>query len=194
MSILDTLRRLVTGSETAQAATQTYIRILAEEAIKSGDPAILVAVAAQWESMQEGRQLMGTATPAALPSMASGIQYTKPQEMRPLVILILQDAYLAGFPEVTTGGIQKQLEARMSAEGGWKCGDMEDVDRGSKVRLRWKQTLSACLMEMRHSGDIENDPAQYKTYRLAQHLCPQLPAQAELIALPLPDEEWAVVQ
>lgn len=193
MSILDNVRRLIMGSETTQQATQNFIRALAEEAIKQGDPSALVAVAAQWESLQEGRELIAGPERMALPETAGAVPYTKPCEMRPIVVEIMQAAYIAGIFEITNGTIQKQLDAKINSQGGWKPADLEDLDPGPRIRVRWKQTLSTCLLEMRHAGDIVNDPSAYKTYRLAEHLYPRLAAAPESMALPEAEYEWHTV-
>lgn len=178
MSILDTIKRLINGSPDAQAATSKMIEVLAAEAIKTGNPDALVAVAAQWEQLLDG-------SPAALPSSdkvclpVSSSNFTSALELQPIVIKIMQNAYLGGVMEVTTGTIQKQLNQYMLAHGGWKDGDLEDVDPRPGIQHRWKKTLSVALKDMRDSGDISNDPRAWKTYVLAPRHLPLLPAGEE---------------
>ena len=145
MSIIETIKRLITGSDEAQEATKRMIDVLAKEAIKTGNPDALVAVAAQWEQMIEGTPVLQAANPiAALPSADSHT----PEELIPYVIKIMQQAYLGGVLEVTTGTIQKQLNSYMIANDRWRAGDLEDVDPRPGIQHRWKRTLSMTLKNM----------------------------------------------
>ena len=105
MSIFDTIKRLIKGSPDAQAATQHMITVLAAEAVKTGNPDALVAVAAQWEQLQEGRALPSgyDLATAALPA-----DYTTAAELKPLVIKVMQNAYIGGITEVTTARLKSR--------------------------------------------------------------------------------------
>lgn len=188
MTIIDTIRRLINGSPDAKAATSRMIEVLAAEAVKTGNPDALVAVAAQWEQLLEG-------SVKALPSYSdSGIAHadrTSAADMKPIVIRIMQNAYVGGITEVTNGTIKKQLNTYVLANGGWKDGDLHDNDPAPGIQPLWWATLSQALNEMRQAGDISNDARAWRTYTLAPQHLPLLPGTA------VPRElagEWEVVR
>ena len=125
MSIFEQIKRLIKGSPDAQAATQHMITVLAAEAVKTGNPDALVAVAAQWEQLQEGRML-----PPGSEHANSGhtFDFTTAAELKPLVIKVMQNAYIGGITEVTNGMIKKQINTYKLANGGWKDADLQDND------------------------------------------------------------------
>lgn len=172
MSIIDTIKRLINGSPDAQAATQHMIQALALEAVKTGQPDALVAVAAQWEQLMEGS---AKALPAEVGSPNAIRDYTSAAEMKPLVLKIMQNAYLGGVIEVTNGTIKKQMNTYVMANGGWKDGDLHDNDPAPGLQPLWWQTLSQALSELRQSGDIANDSRAWRTYTLAPQHVPMLP-------------------
>jgi hypothetical protein len=177
MSILATIQRLIQGSPDAQAATSRMIEILAAEAIKSGQPDALVAVAAQWENLLEGST--NALMPASATSFATPINFTTAEEMKPVVIEILQQCYLGGVVEVTNGTIKKAINSHVLSNGGWKDGDLQDSDPKPGIQPLWHKTLSQALFEMRQTGDISNDPKAWRTYRLAPQHLPLLPGTQE---------------
>jgi hypothetical protein len=177
MSILATIQRLIQGSPDAQAATSRMIEILAAEAIKSGQPDALVAVAAQWENLLEGST--NALMPAATPSFDDPINFTTAEELKPVVIEIMQQCYLGGVVEVTNGTIKKAINTRVLSKGGWKDGDLQDSDPKPGVQPLWHKTLSQALYELRQTGDVSNDPRAWRTYRLAPQHLPLLPATQE---------------
>ena len=187
MSIFDTIKRLIKGSPDAQAATQHMITVLAAEAVKTGNPDALVAVAAQWEQLQEGRALMpGTEhATTGLPA-----DYTTAAELKPLVIKVMQNAYIGGITEVTNGTIKKQINTFKLANGGWKDADLQDNDPKPGIQPLWWSTLSQALSELRQSGDISNDSRAWRTYTLAPQHLPMLPGAAEPKSLA---GDWEVV-
>ena len=189
MSIFDQIKRLIKGSPDAQAATQHMIEVLAGEAIKTGNPDALVAVAAQWEQLLEGGQAQ---LPSAQHSLtAAHVDYTTAAEMKPLVIKVMQNAYLGGINEVTNGTIKKQLNTYKLAHGGWKDADLQDNDPKPGVQPLWWSTLSQALSELRQSGDISNDARAWRTYTLAPQHLPMLPGAAEPKSLV---GDWEVVE
>ena len=188
MSIFDQIKRLIKGSPDAQAATQHMIEVLAGEAVKTGSPDALVAVAAQWEQLLEG----GRALPARSEIATSGLpaNYTTASELKPLVIKVMQNAYIGGITEVTNGTIKKQLNAFKMANGGWKDADLQDSDPKPGIQPLWWSTLSQALSELRQSGDISNDARAWRTYTLAPQHLPMLPGAAEPKSL---CADWEVV-
>ena len=105
----------------------------------------------------------------ALPSTS----YTTSDEMKPVVIEIMQQAYIGGVDQMTNGTIKKQLDRVKQSSGGWKDGDLEDVDPRPGIQPRWWQTLSVALREMRAAGDVTTDPVNYRTYTLSPRHLPQ---------------------
>lgn len=188
MSIFDQIKRLIKGSPDAQAATQHMIAVLAEEAVKTGNPDALVAVAAQWEQLLEGGRLL----PAGTEQATSGIplDYTTASELKPLVIKVMQNAYLGGITEVTNGTIKKQINTYKLANGGWKDADLQDNDPKPGIQPLWWSTLSQALSELRQSGDISNDSRAWRTYTLAPQHLPLLPGAVEPKSLA---GDWEVV-
>ena len=181
MSIIDTIKQLIKGSPDAQVATQNMISTLAAEAVKTGNPDALVAVAAQWENLMHG-------SARALPescdrAIAAQVNYTTADEMKPIIIRVMQQAYLAGVVEITNGVIKKALNTYMLANGGWKDGDLQDNNPAPGIQPLWWSTLSSALFELRQTGDISNDPQAWRTYALAPHHLPQLSAATEAPAL-----------
>lgn len=172
MSIFEQIKRLIKGSPDAQAATQHMITVLAAEAVKTGNPDALVAVAAQWEQLQEGRML-----PPETEHATTGLpaEYTTAAELKPLVIKVMQNAYLGGITEVTNGTIKKQVNTYKLANGGWKDADLQDNDPKPGIQPLWWSTLSQALSELRQSGDISNDSRAWRTYTLAPQHLPMLP-------------------
>ena len=180
MSIIDTIKRLIQGSPDAQAATQHMITVLATEAVKTNNPDALVAVAAQWENLLEGSS---RALPQSTGEIIHAAEYTTAEAMKPIVIKVMQQAYLAGVTEITNGTIKKALNTIMLANGGWKDADLRDNDPKPGVQPLWWSTLSQALYELRQTGDISNDARQWRTYSLAPHHLPQLEPGAEAPAL-----------
>jgi hypothetical protein len=171
MSIIDTIKSLINGSPDAQAATAKMIEILAAEAIKTGQPDALVAVAAQWENLLEGNSR--ALAPASVdPSVQ--IDYTTAATLKPLVIKIMQQAYLGGVVEITNGTLKKALNTYMLANGGWKDADLQDNDPKPGIQPLWWSTLSCALYELRQTGDVSNDAKAWRTYSLAPHHIPLL--------------------
>lgn len=177
MSIFDTIKRLIKGSPDAQAATQHMIQVLAAEAVKTGNPDALVAVAAQWEQLQEGRALPAARSEAA--DSGHIFDFTTAAELKPLVIKVMQNAYIGGITEVTNGTIKKQVNTFKLANGGWKDADLQDNDPAPGIQPLWWSTLSQALSELRQSGDISNDARAWRTYTLAPQHLPMLPGAAE---------------
>jgi hypothetical protein len=177
MSFLNTIKNLFRESEDVRSAAEMMIEAMSKEAIKSGNPEALMHVAQQWELLQDGNPALASVdiTTPALPSA----DYTSADEMKPVVIKIMQEAYLGGVEQVTNGTIKKQLDRVKQATGGWKDGDMEDTDPKPGIQPRWHKTLSLALKEMRQSGEIANDSVNWRTYTLAAHLIPALPAGQE---------------
>ena len=176
MSFLNTIKNLFRESEDVRTAAEMMIEALAKEAIKTGNPEALMHVAAQWEQLQEGTpSLANVEAPLSLPAA----DCTSPDEMKPVVIKIMQEAYLGGVEQVTNGTIKKQLDRVKAATGGWKDGDMEDMSPRPGIQPRWWTTLSMALKEMRAAGDLITDPINYRTYSLSPRLIPALPAGAE---------------
>ena len=189
MSIFDQIKRLIKGSPDAQAATQHMIEVLAGEAVKTGNPDALVAVAAQWEQLLEGGQAQ---LPSAQHSLAAAhVDFTTAAEMKPLVIKVMQNAYLGGISEVTNGTIKKQLNTYKIANGGWKDADLQDNDPKPGIQPLWWSTLSQALSELRQSGDISNDARAWRTYTLAPQHMPMLPGVQEPKSLV---GDWEVVE
>ena len=189
MSIFDQIKRLIKGSPDAQAATQHMIEVLAGEAVKTGNPDALVAVAAQWEQLLEGGQAQ---LPSAQHSLAAAhVDFTTAAEMKPLVIKVMQNAYLGGISEVTNGTIKKQLNTYKVANGGWKDADLQDNDPKPGIQPLWWSTLSQALSELRQSGDISNDARAWRTYTLAPQHLPLLPGAQEPKSLV---GDWEVVE
>ena len=178
MSFLQTVKNLFQKSEDVRTAAELMINAMAAEAIKSGDPEQLMHVAHQWEQLQEGTATLasaGTSAPLALPSA----DVTAPDEMKPVIIRIMQEAYLGGVDEMTNGTIKKQLDRIKQASGGWKDGDVEDCSPAPGIQPLWWKTLSVALREMRSAGEVTNGAENWRTYRLAPHLVPALPAGEE---------------
>jgi len=196
MTILTTLRTLINGSPTAQKATQDLIQILAREAIDSGNPGQLIAVAAQWEEMLEGRSTLlefSQNSQRALPASVE-VDYTTADQLRPIVIEVMQSAYANGVTEMTTGSIQKGVDRVQQHRGAWTDADLEDVDPRPGIQHRWKRTLSQALRNMRDSGDIRNDPQAYYTYTLCpKNIPPQLRAAEESYSVEKTTGSWEVV-
>ena len=168
MSIIDTIKSLIKGSPDAQAATAKMIEILAAEAIKTGQPDALVAVAAQWENLLEGNSR--ALAPASV-NPSAHLDYTTAATLKPLVIRIMQQAYLGGVVEITNGTLKKALNTYMLTNGGWKDADLQDNDPKPGVQPLWWSTLSQALFELRQQGDVSNDARAWRTYSLApQHL------------------------
>ena len=183
MSIIDTIKQLIKGSPDAQAATQNMISTLAAEAVKTGNPDALVAVAAQWENLMHGS---ARALPAGDDTavLSAQVNYTTADEMKPIIIRVMQQAYLAGVVEITNGVIKKALNTYMVNQGGgWKDGDLQDNHPAPGIQPLWWSTLSSALFELRQTGDISNDPQAWRTYALAPHNLPQLSAATEVPAL-----------
>ncbi len=180
MSIIDTIKSLIKGSPDAQAATAKMIEILATEAIKTGQPDALVAVAAQWENLLEGNSR--ALAPASVdPSVH--IDYTTAATLKPLVIKIMQQAYLGGVVEITNGTLKKALNTYMLANGGWKDADLQDNDPKPGIQPLWWSTLSCALYELRQQGDVSNDARAWRTYQLAPHHLPTIEGRQEAPAL-----------
>ena len=188
MSIFEQIKRLIKGSPDAQAATQHMIQVLAGEAVKTGNPDALVAVAAQWEQLLEG----GRALPSRSEYATTGLpaDYTTAAELKPLVIEVMKNAYIGGISEVTNGTIKKQLNSFKLANGGWKDADLVDNDPKPGIQPLWWSTLSQALSELRQSGDISNDARAWRTYTLAPQHLPMLPGVAEPKSL---CGDWEVV-
>ena len=182
MSIIDTIKQLIKGSPDAQVATQNMISTLASEAVKTGNPDALVAVAAQWENLMHGS---ARALPAcdATATLSAQVNHTTADEMKPIIIRVMQQAYLAGVVEITNGVIKKAMNTYMLANGGWKDGDLQDNHPAPGIQPLWWSTLSSALYELRQTGDVSNDPQAWRTYALAPHNLPQLSAAAEAPAL-----------
>jgi hypothetical protein len=188
MSILSTIRDLIKGSPDAETATTTFMEVLAREAIRSGDPDALAAVAAQWQELLEGQSARQLAVPA---TVASGVRtLTPPDALRGHVLEVMGAAWLSGISEVTTGVIQKGVDRRVRESGSWADVDLEEVKGPSGIHVRWKSALSICLQNMRQSGDIKNDSRAWKTYTLAPHMRPKLNAAPARIQL---EPAWEVV-
>lgn len=187
MSIIDTIKRLINGSPDAQAATSKMIEVLAAEAVKTGNPDALVAVAAQWEQLLEGAV---KALPSFSDSGGAHVDFTTAAELKPLVIKVMQNAYLGGITEVTNGTIKKQINTFKLASGGWKDADLQDNDPKPGIQPLWWSTLSQALSELRQSGDISNDARAWRTYTLAPQHLPMLPGAAEPKSLA---GDWEVV-
>ena len=137
-------------------------------------PDALVAVAAQWEQLLEGGQAQLPSAQHSLP--AAHVDFTTAAEMKPLVIKVMQNAYLGGITEVTNGTIKKQLNTYKLANGGWKDADLQDNDPKPGIQPLWWSTLSQALSELRQSGDISNDARAWRTYTLPRNTCRCCPA------------------
>jgi len=176
MSFLTTIKNLFRDSENVRSAAELMINEMAREAIKTGNPEALMHVAAQWEQLQDGTPALASVdVQPALPVA----DITTADEMKPVIIEIMQAAYLGGVEQLTNGTIKKQLDRVKQANGGWKDADVEDVSPAPGIQCRWWGTLSQALKEMRHAGEVINDPVNYRTYSLAPHLVPALPAGQE---------------
>jgi hypothetical protein len=171
MSIIDTIKNLIKGSPDAQVATAKMIEILAAEAIKTGQPDALVAVAAQWENLLEGNSR--SLSPATV-SPSAHLDYTTAATIKPIVIKIMQQAYIGGVVEITNGTLKKALNTYMLANQGWKDADLQDNDPKPGIQPLWWSTLSQALYELRQTGDVSNDPKAWRTYSLAPHHIPLL--------------------
>ena len=196
MTILNALRTLINGSPTAQKATQDLIQVLAKEAIASGKPDQLIAVAAQWDEMLEGRSTLLESSQNAQRALPASVQvdYTTSDQLRPIVIEVMQSAYANGVTEMTTRSIQKGVNRIQEHRNAWTDADLEDVDTRPGIQHRWKRTLSQALKEMRDSGDIRNDRQACKTYTLCpKNIPPQLKAAEENYASQLKLNSWEVV-
>lgn len=180
MSIIDTIKNLIKGSPDAQAATAKMIEILAAEAIKTGQPDALVAVAAQWENLLEGNSR--ALAPASV-SPSAHLDYTTAATLKPLVIKIMQQAYLGGVIEITNGTLKKALNTYMLANGGWKDADLQDNDPKPGVQPLWWATLSQALFELRQQGDVSNDAKAWRTYQLAPQHLPMIEGVREVKSL-----------
>ena len=177
MSFLNTIKNLFRDSEDVRSAAEMMIEAMSKEAIKTGDPEALMHVAQQWELLQDGNPSLVNIDVAvgALPPA----DITPADEMKPVVIKIMQEAYLGGIEQVTNGTIKKQLDRVKQAAGGWKDGDMVDTSPRAGIQPRWHKTLSHALKEMRQAGEIANDSVNWRTYKLASHLIPALPSGQE---------------
>ena len=187
MSIIDTIKSLIKGSPDAQAATAKMIEILAAEAIKTGQPDALVAVAAQWENLLEGNSR--ALAPASV-NPSAHLDYTTAATLKPIVIKIMQQAYLGGVIEITNGTLKKALNTYMLANGGWEDADLQDNDPKPGVQPLWWSTLSQALYELRQQGDVSNDARAWRTYQLAPQHLPMLPGTQEPKALAT---DWEIV-
>jgi hypothetical protein len=177
MSFLDAVKRLIQGSPSAQKAQKELIRALVEEALSKGDPESLVAAAAYWKSVEDGASLPAATSynsePCTSVALASVSEVTSHAELRAMIVEIMQHSYLSGVAEVTVFTIMKQLEILVDRRGGWRDGDLEDVDPGPNVRERWRANVSSCLRQMRNAGEMHNSVANKKTYRLGRALLPK---------------------
>ena len=178
MTFFSQISKLFRGSEDVRSAAELMIEAMAKEAIKTGNPEALMAVAQQWEQLQDGTPSLANVEVTPQLALPSG-DYTTADEMKPTVIKIMQEAYLGGVEQITNGTIKKQLDRVKQANGGWKDGDLEDTDPKPGIQPRWHKTLSLALKEMRSAGEITNDPVNWRTYTLAAHLIPALPAGEE---------------
>lgn len=169
MIIIDQIKRLINGSPDAQAAMQHMITTLAAEAVKTGNPDALVAVAAQWEQLQETSSPMLAQTTATLASVPD---FTTASQMSPIVIRIMQQAYMAGVTEITNGTIKKALDQYMQKNGGWRDADLRDNNPAPGIQPLWWSTLSRCLQELKAAGEVSSDPKAWRTYTLAPHNLP----------------------
>lgn len=177
MTIFNTLKNLFRESEDVRSAAEMMIEAMSKQAIKSGNPEALMHVAQQWELLQDGNPSL-TNVDVTLPALPSA-DYTTAAEMKPVVIKIMQQAYLNGIEQLTNGTIKKQLDRVKQASGGWKDGDLEDTDPKPGIQPRWHKTLSMALFELRQSGEISNDRVNWRTYTLSPHMLPALPAGEE---------------
>lgn len=177
MSFFNTIKNLFRESEDVRTAAEMMIEAMSKEAIKTGNPEALMHVAQQWEQLQDGNPTLSTegSSPLSLPSA----EYTSADEMKPVVIKIMQEAYLGGVDQMTNGTIKKQLDRVKQASGGWKDGDLEDIDPRPGIQPRWWRTLTVALKEMRAAGDVTTDPVNYRTYTLSPRHLPQLPPGRE---------------
>ena len=99
------------------------------------------------------------------------LDYTSAATMKPIVIKIMQQAYIGGVVEITNGTLKKALNTYMLANGGWTDADLQDNDPKPGVQPLWWSTLSQALYELRQTGDVSNDARAWRTYQLApQHL------------------------
>ena len=178
MSFLQTVKNLFHKSEDVRAAAEQMVQAMAIEAIRSGDPEQLMHVACQWEVLQEGTPTLATIPTSAIGALPPG-DITTADEMKPVVIEIMQQAYLGGVDQMTNGTIKKQLDRVKQASGGWKDGDVADCSDAPGIQPLWWRTLSQALREMRAAGEVATDPINYRTYTLAPHLIPALPAGAQ---------------
>ena len=178
MSFLTQIKNLFHQSADVRSAAELMIEAMAKEAIKTGSPEALMAVANQWEQLQDGTPALATVETNAALALPS-TSYTTSDEMKPVVIEIMQQAYIGGVDQMTNGTIKKQLDRVKQSSGGWKDGDLEDVDPRPGIQPRWWQTLSVALREMRAAGDVTTDPVNYRTYTLSPRHLPQLPAGEE---------------
>ena len=187
MSIITTIKRLINGSPDAQAATQHMIEVLAVEALKTGQPDALVAVAAQWQDLLDSSNCQSLPPAEQTSSIA---EFTTAEQMKPVIIKIMQNAYIGGISEITNGTIKKQLNTYKLANGGWLNGDLQDTDPKPGIQPLWWSTLSQALNELRKAGDISNDPKAWRTYTLAPQHLPMLPGAAPAKQL---CESWELV-
>jgi hypothetical protein len=179
MSFLQTVKNLFHKSEDVRTAAELMVQAMAAEAIKSGDPEQLMHVAFQWEQLQDGTASLATVPAKALNALPAA-DITTADEMKPVIVTIMQEAYLGGIDQMTNGTIKKQLDRVKQASGGWKDGDVVDCSDAPGIQPLWWRTLSQALREMRASGEVRTDPVNYRTYSLGAHLVPALPAGTEI--------------
>ena len=160
MTIIDTIKRLIKGSPAAEEATRQMIDALATEAIKTGSPDALVAVAAQWEQLLEGRALAPAPEQAAL---APSVAITTANDMKPSSHPNHAKRLPGRRDRDDQRRHQKTMNRHVMANGGWKDGDVVDNDPAPGIQPRWS-TLSQALVEMRKEGDISNDAAAWHTH------------------------------
>lgn len=178
MSFLQTVKNLFHKSEDVRTAAEMMVQAMAAEAIKSGDPEQLMHVAFQWEQLQDGTPTLATIPTRAVNALPAA-DITTADEMKPVVIKIMQEAYLGGVDQMTNGTIKKQLDRVKQASGGWKDGDVADCSDAPGIQPLWWRTLSQALREMRAAGEVTTDPVNYRTYTLGGHLLPALPPSGQ---------------
>ena len=118
MSLFTQITKLFRGSEDVRSAAEMMIEAMSKEAIKTGNPEALMAVAQQWELLQDGTPSLANVD-VTLPALPAA-DITTPNEMKPVVIKIMQQAYIGGITQMTNGDIKKQMDLYKQSAGGWE--------------------------------------------------------------------------
>ena len=174
LGILTALLRLLPQKPSAAS----LIEALAIDAIRSGDPAALLAVAHRWQLMEGScpAPAPAPAIPAAAPEPTTGCLTL--EEMREHVLTVMRGHAEAGKRSSSIYDIQKGIDRLIRSGPGWAAEDLQDLNEGMLnphgrhvEHVRWKRMLTTCMMEMRRAGEVRNPSRkQIKTYVLAARL------------------------